>query len=77
VYLRHDYSCTDVFALGMVAFVLFTGRHPFAERRPEEIPYLVQCGARPDVKRLPVPYQALVSHCWEQGMHVDLPPRMH
>ena len=52
MYLRHDYSCTDVFALGMVVYVLFTGQHPFAERRPEEIPFLVQRGARPDVKRL-------------------------
>ena len=69
VYEHKDYSCTDVFALGMLIYFMFTGERPFANAISEEIPSLVKAGKRPDIRKLVVQYQELVTRCWEHGMY--------
>jgi hypothetical protein len=79
VYDCRDYSCTDVFAFGMVVYFVLMGERPFAEAIPEEIPSLVKAGSRPDVTKLPMEFQELVSRCWVQGRadHVEFARMTH
>ena len=40
MYEHKDYSCTDVFALGMIIYFMFTGKRPYADDINEQIPGL-------------------------------------
>ena len=69
MYKSKEYSCTDVFALGMLIYFLFTGERPYAGAVNEHIPGLVLAGKRPDLSKLSVQYQELVAACWEHGVY--------
>ena len=68
MYTHKEYSCTDVFALAMIIYELFSGERPYAGAFNEEIPGLVKAGKRPDIKKLPIQYQKLVQDCWGHGV---------
>ena len=70
VYESKEYSCTDVFALGMLIFFLFTGERPYAGAVDAvHVQRVITDGKRPDLSKLSVQYQELVRRCWEHGMH--------
>ena len=70
VYESKEYSCTDVFALGMLIYFLFTGERPYAGAvDAAHVQRLITDGKRPDLSKLSVQYQELVRRCWEHGVY--------
>ena len=67
MYESKEYSCTDVFALGMVIFEIFTGERPYAGAAAL-IKQAIMEGKRPDIGKLASQYQELVARCWEHGL---------
>ena len=69
MYEHKDYSCTDVFALGMIIYEMFAGEAPYTDAANElQVQRLVTDGVRPDIKKLPIQYQKLVAGCWAHGV---------
>jgi hypothetical protein len=64
-----EYKYTDVFALGMVIFVVLTGERLLADVIDDaHVQMRLNTGKRPDVTKLPVEFQDLASRCWQNGM---------
>ncbi len=60
-------AAVDVYAVGLVLFVLLAGRHPFDEKTPWGIAYSHMCVDAPDVRTLspavPAELSAIVGEC--------------
>ena len=70
MYAHKEYSCTDVFALGMIIYFVFTGERPYAGAVDAvHVQRLITDGQRPDLSKLSVQYQELVRRCWEHGVY--------
>ena len=60
-------AAVDVYAVGVVLFVLLAGRHPFDEKTPWGVAYSRMCIDAPDLRTLspeiPADLEAMVSEC--------------
>ncbi len=60
-------AAVDVYAAGVVLFVLLAGRHPFDEKTPWGVAYSHMCIDAPDLRTLspeiPAELAAIVSEC--------------
>ena len=70
VYGEHsDYSCTDVFALGMIMYEIVTGKRPYAGLRNDQVLAKILSGKPPaDITVLPEQYRDLVTRCWARSL---------